>query len=78
MTDSGSRDTQRCVGGRTTKEELEWGNGATGLTWSPVDEVSCGGEGFDPEFLGHGGVKKEAANAVVDGANDALCLAILR
>jgi len=64
------------VGGRCAEEQLKGSRGAASPAWPSIQQVCGGGQGLDPERLGHA-CMKEGAHTIVERPNDALGLPVL-
>jgi len=60
----------------STQEPLERCHWRRGVAWAPVEKVSGSGKRFSPKGKWHASVQKKAAHTIIQGADDAFCLAI--
>jgi hypothetical protein len=72
-----TEDTKMVIGGRRAEEEFVWCDRASSPARSSVKEIGRHGERLHPERGRRVRMKEHGANAVVQGTQCALCLAVL-
>lgn len=59
------------------KEQLVGGAGCTGVAGAVIDQIGSCVQGFSPKPRRHGRMEQKSTHTVIQGAKNALCLAIL-